>query len=455
MRLSELEGKRIALWGAGREAKAAWRVLRARYPSQPLVFIVREQDLAELGQLGDYDSFVIRDQVQVDDLIHYDVVVKSPGISPYQKSVIEASARGVQWTSGTAIWFAEHPHARVIAVTGTKGKSTTSALIAHVLRSAGYRVALCGNIGMPLLELHQPEVSPDWWVAELSSFQTFDMHAVPEIALVLNLFPEHLDWHGSVETYYRDKLRLLHYAEKTPRVTILNADQTYPEALPSTNTLYFSSPMGFHVRDDMLWRGDSPLLPLAQIPLPGTHNAVNVCAALTAVEAAGVDVFPFVACLTQFKALPHRLQSLGFRDGLEFVNDSIATTPHATMAALEHFKGRKLTLLVGGYDRGVEWHSFAQYVELNPPHSIITLGQNGLRIAEALKTVSTDLHHVSGLAEAMRVALERTPLGGVVLMSPGAPSFGAFRDYIDRGQQFAALAGFDPDVITYIEGLGL
>ncbi|MFN7552558.1 MAG: Mur ligase family protein, partial [Pseudomonadota bacterium] len=206
MRLAELEGRRVAIWGAGREGRAAWRWLADRLPLRPAVVCPAAE--AETARAFAVGAEVIAGEAGVEALRGFDVVVKSPGISPYRSPAPEAEAAGVRFTSGTALWFAAHPGARTIAITGTKGKSSTTAMVAHLLRAAGRSVVLAGNIGLPLLEAPDAAV-PDWWVMEVSSFQARDLGGVPEIAAVLNLHPEHLDWHGTVECYYRDKMRLL------------------------------------------------------------------------------------------------------------------------------------------------------------------------------------------------------------------------------------------------------
>jgi len=218
----------------------------------------------------------------------------------------------------------------------------------------------------------------------------------------------------------------------------------------------FGNPHGIHVTDEGIARRDTLLVPWRALPLPGRHNALNVCAALTVLEAIGVDAAAVLPALATFAALPHRLQPLGVRDGLEYVNDSIATAPHATLAALAFFAQRKVTVLVGGYDRGVPWAVFRAAMEASPVHAVIAMGQNGARIAEALAGLARPrVLRAETLDEAMVLARAITPPGGVVLLSPGAPSFGEFHDYVERGKRFAQLAGFDPDAIASIGGLGI
>jgi UDP-N-acetylmuramoyl-L-alanine---L-glutamate ligase len=477
MRIAELEGKRVAIWGAGREGRAAIAAIRSRLPWQPLDVLCTDEEARALDASADAGIHCITAPVVRASLARYDVVVKSPGISPYVAPATEALADGVRFVSGTALWFGERGNARTIAVTGTKGKSTTTALIAHLLRAANQRVALCGNIGVPLLELLDPAEEPDWWVVELSSFQTRDMEAVPEVAVVLNVFPEHLDWHAGFEHYRRDKLRILGDATQRPRIAILGPEvaavgkrgsesicgsTSLGDERPATQIdsdplfLRFGTREGFHLDERGIARSDELLVRWDALPLPGRHNALNVCAALAVLDAIGIDTGSVLPALATFRALPHRLQPLGVHGGIEYVNDSIATTPHATLAALAFFADRKVTVLVGGYDRGVPWDVFRTGMEAAPAHAVVAMGQNGERIAQALAGLAAPrVLRATSLDEAVRIARELTPAGGVVLLSPGAPSFGEFRDYVERGRRFAVLAGFDPDAIASIEGLGI
>jgi len=197
----------------------------------------------------------------------------------------------------------------------------------------------------------------------------------------------------------------------------------------------------------------------ASLPLPGRHNRGNLCAVLTAIEALGLDAVTLAQHAASFKPLPHRLQTVGMGDGVTYVNDSISTTPHASLAALEVFRGRRVALLVGGHDRGLPWNDFAEAMRTSAPLAIITMGQNGPRIFDLLKPVAEQVgFHLSAaadLADAMRQAQAVLSGEGVVLLSPGAPSFGAYKDYVARGRHFAQLAGFDPESISAIPGLGV
>ena len=399
---------------------------------------------------------IVTAQPTAADLSAFDVVIKSPGISVYRPDLLEAQHNGTRFVSGTALWFAEHPHARVIAVTGTKGKSTVAALVAHLLRALGRRVALAGNIGLPLLELLDPPCMPDWWVVELSSFQTRDAPAV-DVAVINNLYEEHLDWHGTRERYAGDKLALAAVASRL----VLNWTQAELVARIGAHPhrIAFGDAGGWHAGEGghALFRGAQRVFDLAGSPLAGAHNALNLCAALAALEAAGEDALAAAPAIATFRPLPHRLQALGERDGMDWIDDSIATTPQATLEALASLDGRAVTVLVGGFDRGLDWRAFADRVRIAPPHAIVTMGANGPRIGALLRAAGGRyrLQSAPGLDAAVAAARALTPARGVVLLSPGAPSFDQFRDYAERGHAFARLAGFDPQAIGEITGMGI
>ena len=466
--IASLDGRKVALWGWGREGRAAYHAIRARLPSLPLTLFCSATEAVEAMAL--HDAHLVADaDVSAERLSAFDVVVKSPGISPYKPEAVAAAEQGTRFIGGTALWFAEHAGddgiaANAICVTGTKGKSTTTALLAHLLRAGGHVTALVGNIGLPLLEALEPDIAPEFWAIELSSYQTGDVAQSgvrPQVAIALNIFPEHLDWHGSHERYVEDKLKLVTQAR--PRIAVLNANDQRLAKLGATLTdsevRWFGNCEGWHLREDDLHRGDAFVMDTRALPLPGRHNRGNLCAVLTAIEALGLDAVPLAPHATTFRPLPNRLQTVGLRDGITYVNDSISTTPHASLAALDCFASRRVAILIGGHDRGLPWEDFAEAMRTQAPLAIVTMGQNGPRIHALLEPVAAQggfaLSAASDLADAMAQA--RAALGGdgVVLLSPGAPSFGAYRDYVARGRHFAELAGFDPDTISTIPGLGV
>ncbi|MET0504417.1 MAG: UDP-N-acetylmuramoyl-L-alanine--D-glutamate ligase [Luteibacter sp.] len=449
MRWADLEGRRLAVWGFGREGRAALDALARHLPGQVAdLYCAADESAAARAAF----PWVRVHETAPDGgaLAAYDVVIKSPGISAYKPELLDAQARGTRFTSGTALWFAAHVNARTIAVTGTKGKSTTSALIAHLARALGVRTALVGNIGLPMLELDGE--SADLWVIELSSFQTGDAFGVG-LGVVTSLYEEHLDWHGSRERYVGDKLKLLASSAQV----LVNALQ--PALLaraadhPGLHT--FGDAAHWHVADGWIRRGDEDVIRADRVSAPGLHNALNACAALAALEIAGLDARAAAPALSSFVPLPHRLQPLGERDGLHWINDSISTTPLASLAALESVGASRVALIVGGHDRGLDWSPFVEVMQAHAPQAIVCQGGNGARIADALEAGGIPgVYRAVDLAAAVGAARSSLRGDGVVLLSPGAPSFDQFRDYAERGKRFAELAGFEPSAAS-IQGLGI
>ncbi|HET7557279.1 MAG TPA: UDP-N-acetylmuramoyl-L-alanine--D-glutamate ligase [Rhodanobacteraceae bacterium] len=452
MRFAELEPRDVAIWGLGREGRAALAALRKRFPDKPLTLYCKHDEAEAVRALIGANVRAVESVPDSDALASHAIVIKSPGISAYRPELLAAQARGTVFTSGTALWFGENPDARIVAITGTKGKSTTTAMIAHCARTLGIRTALAGNIGMPLLELDGQRA--DLWAIELSSFQTGEAGPL-ELGVVVSLEEEHLDWHGSRERYIADKLKLADVSH----TLLVNAQA--PLLMQHTaahrRRIVFNNAQRWHVADGAIRRGDSAVVGTNLLPVPGAHNAVNACAALAAIEAMGFDANAAVSALRDFKPLPHRLQKLGQRDGVEWIDDSIATTPAAALAALRSVQGHAVTLILGGFDRGLDWSGFADQLAAHPPHAVIVQGASAPRIVEALRSAKTGcrIARCEDLPEAVMRAKELTAAGGVVVLSPGAPSFDQFRDYAQRGRAFAALAGFDAAALGEIEGLGI
>lgn len=446
MDLAERLSGRVAILGTGREGQAAWRYLRKRFPRQPLLLI----DESEPGdafrkQLTALDRLFVGPLAKA-ELASFDLLVRSPGISPYRESIRQAVNAGVAVTSPSSLWFAAHPNASTVCVTGTKGKSTTTSLIAHMLIASGLKVRLAGNIGRPLLDCDDREV--DWWVIELSSYQLADLEARPTVAVVLNLSPDHLDWHLGEENYARDKMRLARLA-RGGKLIANAAEPALVSALQSgTATLWFNAVDGIRAADGRIMNGNDALEMRLPPGLPGAHNLSNVAAALTVVRAVGADFGAAMHSVSSFRALPHRLQVLGRQGDVDYINDSISSTPVSTAAALDALADKKVTLIVGGLDRGVDWAPYMGRMADHCPLAVIGLPENGPKILQSLKMAGIEpvsgLHLAAGMEQALALARSLTPAGGVVLLSPGAPSFPRYRDYRERGRHFAELCGFEP-----------
>jgi len=404
VKFSELDGKRIALWGIGRETNAFLTQLAQRLPDATLSGTIDDSTHPDVAR------------ALLDDA---DVLVRSPGVSLYKPLIQQAVEAGTTVTTPTGLWLAERGGEHVIGVTGTKGKSTTATVIAHLLGQV-MPVELAGNIGRPVIELLDMDAGVEggsqktWVVCELSSYQIADLTVGPEVAVMTNLSREHTDWHGSEQQYRADKLRIFE--------------------LPGTRVAVMPPEAGWPV-----------LFGPEQIPLRGAHNARNVTAAITAIEAAGLPLPPLPQALAGLTALPHRLQTVHTdAGGSEWIDDSISTTPESTIAALEAFADRAVVLIAGGSDRDQDYDRLGLTLAARTAATeLILLPETGPAIAGAATShgYAEDRMSTTGdMREATRLAVQLATPGSVVLLSPAAPSFNQYANFEQRGDDFAACA---------------
>jgi UDP-N-acetylmuramoylalanine--D-glutamate ligase len=430
VRSSDLAGRRIAILGTGREGAAALEALRGVAAS-----IVATTD----GEAPEWDVPVLV-RPGADDL-DVDVVIKSPGITPRHPLVAALADRGVPISSGTDLWMGEHA-GRTIGVTGSKGKSTTSSIAHALLPGSGYG----GNIGLPLLAMSEA----DLFVVELSSYQCQSLTVSPDVAVVTSLFSEHLDWHGSTEQYFTDKLNIVRHE---PRVVVANGEDAdvrewLARSYPTELVRWVGGEEGYRLeeRDGATWlfRDGEFLLPASELQVRGRHNALNALLALAAGDAAverdstlerdGNGRLPADAVaerLRAFRPLEHRLEPIADPSGVTFVDDSLSTSPFAAIEALKAFPGEDVVLLVGGQDRGVDYSPLAEYLAQHPIARVIGLPESGARIL-------TELPGVTEMSDGMVDAVRRARAVGAatVLMSPAAPSYGIYRDFAERAAHF-------------------
>ncbi len=369
-----------------------------------------------------------------------DVVVRSPGVSVYRDELRELRQRGVHVTTATALWLAEVGGKGVIGITGTKGKSTTSALAAHLARAGGNTVALAGNIGSPALDLLDGPRS-DVAVIELSSYQIADLDVGPEVAVVTNLHREHIDWHGSEQLYHADKLRILQLPGV--RATVLNGrdDRLIQAATHAVGSRLYGVPQAWDVTLEGITFEGRLVAATSDLPLRGPHNALNLCAALTAIEAMDITQPQLPDALRGVAALPHRLEVVTERDGVTWVDDSISTTPESTLAALASFPESDIILLGGGQDRDQDYSALGRALAERKA-VVLGLPVTGSRLIAATRHAGMPETHLVAV-EDMEGAVNRAQAiarpGTTVLLSPAAPSYNAYLNFEERAQHFRAL----------------
>ncbi len=396
--------KNIAIWGTGKEGQAGLSYLSRLYPDADFTLIDKDNEMAFLPSVAAGD---------------FDLIFKSPGVSLYKPELVQAKDKGTCITSGTNLWFEAHPDACVVAATGTKGKSTTAALIHHMLQKCGIHSVLAGNIGKPLLEVEPQDVT----VVELSSFQTADLEHHPEIAVLTNLYEAHLEWHGGREQYHKDKMRLFDLSDETTAI-VSKDDEAAKSYLGDRDNVFL---YGSNVGD---------LIVPAVLNKP--HNLKNISAAMTVVEVLNALSRLPVNALDDFKPLPHRQEIVGERDGITFVNDSISTVPETVVAALEAFSDKPVSLIIGGEEKEQDYTVVSTAVKKYGAIKVFCVPDSGTRLVKEVENSTLCMN----MEDAVKQAIAAVQGGGYVLLSPGTPSFPIYQNYVERGKHFKKLCGF-------------
>jgi UDP-N-acetylmuramoylalanine--D-glutamate ligase len=380
-----------------------------------------------------------------------DVVVRAPGVSRYRPELEAAREAGVVVTTPMALWLEDFSAAPVVAVTGTKGKSTTAALTAALLRHDGLDAALIGNIGTPVTEMYGRPPA-DAYVVEVSSYQAAEVTVSPPVTVLTSLAPDHLDWHGGLEAYYRDKLRLI--SAGPPRDLAVGAASVEAvwRTLGHPRRLLFGPTGRVRVTErDQVMVDDDPLGDASFLALPGRHNLFNLCGAVAGVLLlTGRAPTPgaFARVVDEFEGLPSRCRTVGERRGVTYVDDALASNPFATAASVGAFPDRELTVILGGADRGVDPGGLVdQLVARRPPPRVVVLQPDpqGLATALADRAAASGTPLAVALAgdleEAVVTAAASTPSGGVVLFSPAAPTRPGEGGFAERSRRFATASG--------------
>lgn len=367
------------------------------------------------------------DENYLKNLENFDVIVRSPGVYRYKKEINVANKKGVKITSPIHIFFDEFP-GMIIGVTGTKGKGTTSTLIYEILKTAKKDVYLAGNIGKPFLELLPKLNKNSIVVLEMSSFQLIDLPVSPDIAVVLNITSDHMDWHKSQEEYVDSKKNIVKY-QKQFDWAVLNKDYkitTDFSKITKANVIFFSkNTLEKAYKEGLLLKGE--------------HNLENIAAAVSVGKILNIDKKLIKKTVKNFKGLEHRLELVKKIGGVSFYNDSFATGPQPTIAAIKSFSERE-TLILGGSDKGLDYKNLGEII--NKTKNVVNILLIGEIRNQIKKHISKNKNvydlGTSTMIEIVKKAYEVTNRGGVVILSPAAASFDMFENYKDRGNQFKA-----------------
>ena len=440
-------GSTVAVLGLGVSGEAAARLAAANggivYASDVSTGPVPTAAAARLAAEG-IDAETGGHDIQ--RVLSADLVVVSPGIGPTSELRRRVSEAGIRTIAEVELGWRDL-ESRVIAITGTNGKTTTTGLVAHVLEASGLRAIAAGNIGLALSEIAVQSPQPDWVALELSSFQLADQETIaPDVGVLLNLSPDHLDRYRDVESYYADKRRLFDSATHESK-WVLNADDPACTDLAAGvigDRLQFSmcGPVerGAWAGPDGILRcrldAEVEWMPTSDLRLLGPHNVANALAAGLSCAVAGVAPEAIAAGLSSFEALPHRLQPIGEREGVLWVNDSKATNVSATAVGLRSFD-RPVVLILGGRHKGEPYSSLAADLR-ERARAVVAYGEAAPRIVSDLRGSVDSLSVESGIDAVVGAAAELARSGDVVLLSPACSSYDMFPNYRERGRAFEA-----------------
>jgi UDP-N-acetylmuramoylalanine--D-glutamate ligase len=432
---------RIVILGAGESGTGA--ALLAKQKGYT-VFV------SDIGTIKDkYRDDLIRNKIEFEEgghteekILNADRVVKSPGIPDHADMIIKIKDKGIEIIDEIEFGF-RFIKGKVIAITGTNGKTTTTLLIYHLLKTAGYSVALAGNVGESLAR-KVANGSHDWYVLEISSFQLDGTKTFkPFIGILLNITPDHLDrYAGSMENYTASKFRLIqnmeaqdhfiYYGDDTVITSAIAARKVVPDQIPvslkgETAVSYDGEKMNFKLTEKFsLMQGETTL--------KGSHNLINTMAAVTAAYLAGAKQTAIMSGLKTFKNVPHRLEQVGTITGVDFINDSKATNVDSVVYALGSFE-QPIIWIAGGIDKGNDYNLIKDQVS-KKVKALICLGKENDKLKSFFDGVVPSIHETQSVHALVRLALQEAKPGDVVLLSPACASFDLFKNYEDRGDQF-------------------
>ena len=451
---ADLRGRRAVVLGMARSGIAASRFLAdagaevVAYDRRPASEM--GEAVAALGQRPIRLALGVDEAAAVVLLAEADLLITSPSVSPrfpttdpwLREALAAAEARGAELVSEVEL-FLRLTAARIVGVTGTKGKTTTSSLLAAMLEAGGVPVVLGGNIGTPLVE-RSLELGPDdWAVLELSELQLPTIGRGADVAVYTNIGEDHLDRHGTVEAYRSVKARLAELSVGSGRVVLNHDDpgcRDLAARLPADRLAWYGLDRsdGLHASvDDDGWvtMAGERLLPRSEVPLPGRHMLANVLAAALGARLIGVGREATAEAIRRFSGVPHRLETVREHNGVRWVNDSQATIPAAAIAALNAFE-EPIVLIAGGKDKGLEYGAFADAIAARARAAVL-IGETA-HVLGALIGDRVPVESATSMDDAVAAAARLTREGDVALLAPAAASFDMFVDYAARGDAFRA-----------------
>lgn len=433
--------ERIVILGAGESGTGAALLAKKKGYG---VFV------SDIGAIkSNYRDDLIRGKIEFEEgghaeekILNADLVIKSPGIPEQAPIIVKIKSAGIELIDEIEFGF-RHLKGKVIAITGTNGKTTTTLLTYHLLKTAGYSVALAGNVGESLAR-KVADGTHDWYVLEISSFQLDGTKTFkPFIGILLNITPDHLDrYAGSMENYTASKFRLIQNMNARDHFIYYSDDPVISSAVASRKITPVQIPVSLHGGTAVSYDGQAMNFKLTEdfsvtqqeTTLKGSHNLINTMAAVTAAQLAGVKLKQIREGLKSFKNAPHRLEPVGSINGVDFINDSKATNVDSVVYALGSFE-QPIVWIAGGIDKGNDYNLIKEPVS-RKVKSLICLGKENDKLKNFFNGIVPAIHETQSVQTLVRLALQEAERGDVVLLSPACASFDLFKNYEDRGDQF-------------------
>lgn len=430
MNIRDLEDKKIVLLGFGREGKETLRILRKYFPDKHFTIADQDENLSCL----DKKVSLLKGVDYQKTLGDFDVIIKTPGIPISFELKLQSS----KITSATQIFFDSVDSSNtVIGVTGTKGKSTVTAILFGVLKGSGIKTEIIGNIGVPAIEYL--ECKNTTFVCELSSYQLEGAHIHPHIAIITSLFPDHLIYHEGFENYFSAKKNITRGQSEKDFLIVNKKYEELVELETKASKIIYGRQDNFWYDEKFFYEGEKKIFPVETVKILGSHNKDNVLAVLVVAKLLKVESIVVEKSISQFCGLPHRLEKVGEVKGVLFYDDAISTTPESTIAGILVFKEKLGSIILGGEDRGYEFGELIQKLKEYEISTVVLLPDTGKKIGKLINTekeYSPLILSTSDMEEAVQYCLANTPKDKVCLLSTASPSYSLYKNFEEKGDLF-------------------
>lgn len=434
-----LDGKKIAILGFGLEGKSTYKFIRKF--SDCTLYILDQKDYSNDELIKNDSNVVVIHDNYLDNLDSYDIIIKAPGVVLKDIDITNFKDK---ITSQLELLM-EVNRKNIIGITGTKGKSTTTTLIYEIFKNSGYDAHLLGNIGTPIFDDIDNFKDDSILVIEMSALQLEFVNVSPHVAILLNLFPEHLDHAGSVEHYYENKLNIFKYQDKmdtgiyaydNDNVKEYVLNNTYKQDMVSVS---LKDNTHMHIRDNFIYYKNKKLYDItSKRNLIGDANLENIMFSLAVAEVYYLPLDKVIDTINNFKPLAHRLELVGEFNGITYYDDAIATIPEACINAIKSLV-RVDTLILGGMDRKINYDKLIEFLRSNSITNLICMPETGYKIADSLMTSNKRIYKCETLEDAVSTAKKVTKKGYICLLSPAAASYNKYKNFIEKGNKFQEL----------------